>query len=61
MPGMIERLRGRDEWKFLGVLPQADRTLAVAWWLVLVVLVVLALAVAAVLWLRKGQPSAESP
>src|SRR5437870_2916554 len=33
---MIERLRARNEWKFFGVLPQADRTLAVAWWAVLV-------------------------
>src|SRR5213083_1310356 len=28
-------LRARKEWKFLGVLPRADRTLAIAWWLVL--------------------------
>ena len=33
---MIERLRARDEWKFFGVLPQADRVLAIAWWTVLV-------------------------
>ena len=33
---MIERLRARNEWKFFGVLPQADRALAVAWWAVLV-------------------------
>lgn len=33
---MIERLRTRAEWKFFGVLPQADRTLAAAWWAVLV-------------------------
>ena len=33
---MIERLRARNEWKFLRVLPQADRALAVAWWTVLV-------------------------
>ncbi len=32
---MIERLRVRNEWKFFGVLPQADRTLAIAWWAVL--------------------------
>ncbi len=37
MPGMIERLRARDEWKFLGILPQADRTLAIGWWTVLIV------------------------
>src|SRR3954465_11554898 len=33
---MIERLRARNEWIFFGVLPQADRILAVAWWAVLV-------------------------
>ena len=33
---MIEGLRARNEWKFFGVLPRADRTLAVAWWAVLV-------------------------
>ena len=33
---MIERLRARNEWKFIGVLPQADRALAIAWWTVLV-------------------------
>src|SRR5262249_50704064 len=33
---MIERLRARSEWTFFGVLPQADRTLAVAWWALLV-------------------------
>jgi ABC-type multidrug transport system fused ATPase/permease subunit len=33
---MLQRLRQRNEWKFLGVLPMADRGLAVAWWLALV-------------------------
>ena len=33
---MIERLRARKEWTFAGVLPQADRALAVAWWTLLV-------------------------
>src|SRR5437667_7618863 len=33
---MIERLRARSEWKFFTVLPKADRTLAVVWWVVLV-------------------------
>ena len=32
---MIERLRARNEWKFFGILSQADRNLAVAWWAVL--------------------------
>ena len=29
---MFEALRARDEWKFFGVLPRADRPLAYAWW-----------------------------
>src|SRR2546425_958499 len=33
---VIERLRARNEWKFAGVLLQADRALAVAWWTLLV-------------------------
>jgi len=33
---MIDRLRARDEWRFAGVLRQADRTLTVAWWTLLV-------------------------
>ena len=33
---MLRRLRDRQEWKFFGVLPKADRGLAVAWWIVLV-------------------------
>jgi len=32
---VIERLRARKEWKFLGVLARADRPLAIAWWFVL--------------------------
>jgi ABC-type multidrug transport system fused ATPase/permease subunit len=32
---MMERLRGRNERKFAGVLLQADRALAVAWWALL--------------------------
>ena len=32
---MIERLLARKEWKFFGVLPRADRPLAIAWWLAL--------------------------
>jgi ABC-type bacteriocin/lantibiotic exporter with double-glycine peptidase domain len=32
----IERLRGSNPWKFVGVLPRADRVLAVAWWSILV-------------------------
>jgi ABC-type multidrug transport system fused ATPase/permease subunit len=33
---MIERLRARNEWKFAGVLPKADRPLAAAWWALLI-------------------------
>jgi ABC-type multidrug transport system fused ATPase/permease subunit len=33
---MIRRLRAGNQWKFFGILPQADRTLALAWWTVLV-------------------------
>ena len=32
---MIDRLRVRNEWKFAGVLCQADRSLSVAWWALL--------------------------
>src|SRR5438132_5641408 len=33
---VLQRLRARNEWKFFAVLPKADRTLAVLWWVVLV-------------------------
>jgi ABC-type transport system involved in cytochrome bd biosynthesis fused ATPase/permease subunit len=33
---MFRRLRERQEWKFFGALPKADRALAVAWWTALV-------------------------
>lgn len=33
---MIERLLARDEWKYFGVLPRADRTLTILWWVLLV-------------------------
>jgi len=32
---VTRRLRERPEWKFFAVLPKADRTLAVAWWVLL--------------------------
>jgi len=32
---VIERLRARKEWQFLGVLPRADRPLAITWWFLL--------------------------
>jgi ATP-binding cassette subfamily B protein len=34
---VVEKLRARNEWKFTGVLSQAARGLAVAWWILLVV------------------------
>ena len=33
---LIERLRGRPEWKFLAILPRANPLLAAIWWTVLV-------------------------
>jgi ATP-binding cassette subfamily B protein len=33
---VMDRLRARDEWKFAGVLRQADLSLSVAWWTLLV-------------------------
>src|SRR3954454_5213475 len=33
--GVMGKLRERQEWKFFGVLPKADKPLAVAWWTVL--------------------------
>jgi hypothetical protein len=32
---VIERLTNSNQWKFFGVLPKADRPLALAWWFVL--------------------------
>jgi ATP-binding cassette, subfamily B, bacterial len=32
---MLARLRALDSWKFAGVLPRADRSLAIAWWAIL--------------------------
>src|ERR1700738_3848814 len=33
---LLSRLRARNEWKFFAVLPKAERTLAVVWWVILV-------------------------
>ena len=33
---MLQRLRDRQEWRFFAALPRADRTLAFAWWSVLI-------------------------
>jgi ATP-binding cassette subfamily B protein len=33
---VLARLRARKEWQFFAVLPQADRTLAIAWWVAVV-------------------------
>jgi ABC-type multidrug transport system fused ATPase/permease subunit len=35
MQRMLQRLRDRKEWKFFAVLPRADASLAIAWWVVL--------------------------
>jgi ABC-type multidrug transport system fused ATPase/permease subunit len=35
-PGILPRLRARNEWKFFASLPKADRPLAIVWWIVLV-------------------------
>lgn len=43
---MISRLRARKEWAFFGVLPIADRRLAIAWWTALVLRGVLPAAMA---------------
>src|SRR5437867_2902035 len=32
---MMRRLRERNEWKFFAVLPKADRSLAMVWWVIL--------------------------
>jgi ABC-type multidrug transport system fused ATPase/permease subunit len=32
----MQKLRARNEWKFFGVLPKADRLLATAWWLIVI-------------------------
>jgi ATP-binding cassette, subfamily B, bacterial len=34
---VIEGLRARNEWKFATILPRADKGLAIAWWVILVV------------------------
>ncbi|HUP68948.1 MAG TPA: hypothetical protein VM142_03940 [Acidimicrobiales bacterium] len=51
---MLTRLRERPEWKFFGVLPRADRRLAVAWWTVLVLRGVLPAAFAVFMGLLIG-------
>lgn len=33
---MFSGLRERQEWKFFGALPRADRALATTWWVVLI-------------------------
>src|SRR4051795_2685906 len=33
---MLDALAARNEWKFFAILPRADRRLAAAWWVVLV-------------------------
>jgi len=51
---MLRRLRDRNEWKFFGVLPKADRLLAITWWVVLVLRGVLPALFAIVMGLLVG-------
>ena len=51
---MFDRLRERPEWKFFGVLPKADRPLAIAWWIVLLLRGVLPAAFAIAMGLLVG-------
>src|SRR5262245_59460907 len=32
----FERLRSRNDWRFGGILPKADRGLAIVWWVILI-------------------------
>ncbi len=51
---MLRRLRERYQWKFFGVLPKADRLLAITWWVVLVLRGVLPALFAIVMGLLVG-------
>ena len=51
---MLPHLRERNEWKFFGVLPKADRLLAIFWWVVLVLRGVLPAAFAIAMGLLVG-------
>ena len=51
---MLPHLRERNEWKFFGVLPKADRLLAISWWVVLVLRGVLPAAFAIAMGLLVG-------
>src|SRR4051794_28426767 len=51
---MVRRLLGSKEWKFFGVLPQADRPLAVAWWVLLVLRAILPAVLAVALGILVG-------
>ena len=63
--GAIDRLRGREEWKFFAVLPRASRGLAWAWWGLIVVRGVLpalfAVVIAAVITAVEGGGSLTGP
>jgi ABC-type multidrug transport system fused ATPase/permease subunit len=50
----VKQLRERQEWKFFGVLPKADRGLAVAWWIMLILRGVLPAAFAIAMGLLIG-------
>ena len=61
---MLRVLRERAEWKFFAVLPRADRTLAFAWWTVLVLRGLLAAGLAVAMGtlvgaVQRGEPLAD--
>jgi ABC-type multidrug transport system fused ATPase/permease subunit len=55
------RLRGRNEWKLFSALPRADRRLAVAWWIVLVLRGLLPAAFAVAMGVLVGAVQAQAP
>ncbi len=57
----LPRLRARQEWKFFSVLPRADRTLALAWWTILVARGLLPAAFAIAMGLLVGAVQAGAP
>ncbi|MCU1447935.1 MAG: ABC-type multidrug transport system, ATPase and permease component [Acidimicrobiales bacterium] len=55
---MVRRLRGSKEWRFFGVLSQADRGLAVSWWALLILRGVLPAALAVAMGVLVGAAKA---
>ncbi|HEX2851474.1 MAG TPA: ABC transporter ATP-binding protein [Acidimicrobiales bacterium] len=58
---MIGRLRSRQEWRFFGVLPRADRALATAWWIALALRGLLPAAFAVVMGVLVGAVQRGAP